>query len=95
VCNEFKGNIIYIGDSNISNVNWNNYTSTSSSNSSLILLKAIRDNFLTQHTVSPTRARGADTPHILDLVISNNPIINEINQHASLGHSMSGNLMQL
>jgi len=74
-------------DFNISDINWSNYTSTSNNSSSITLLKAIRDNFLTQHIDTPTRVRGADAPHILDLINSNNPVINEINYLAPLGHS--------
>jgi hypothetical protein len=87
VCNDLKGNILIIGDFNISDINWNNYTYTSHSNVSQILLKSIRDNSLTQHIDKPTRARGNDTPHILDLVVSNNPIIKEIKHLAPLGLS--------
>lgn len=87
VCNTFTGNVLIIGDFNIGDINWNNYTSISNSSSSLILLKAIRDNFLTQHIDTPTRARGSDTPHILDLVISNNPFTKEINHISPIGRS--------
>jgi len=54
VCNEFTGNILVVGDFNISDINWNNYTTTSNFCSSLTLLKAIRDNFLIQHIDNPT-----------------------------------------
>jgi len=87
LCNDYSGNILIMRDFNISDINWSNYTSTSNNSSSITLLKAIRDNFLTQHIDTPTRARGADTAHIFDLVISNNPVINEINYLAPLGHS--------
>ena len=87
VCNNFTGNTLIIGDFNISDINWNNYTSIGNSCSSLTLLKAIRDNFLTQHIDTPTRARGSDTPHILDLVLSNNPFTKEINHISPIGRS--------
>ena len=86
VCNNI-GNVLIIGDFNISDINWSNYTSLSNSCPSLILLKAVRDNFLTQHIDTPTRARGSDTPHILDLVISNNPFTKEINHLSPIGRS--------
>ena len=54
---------------------------------STLFLKAIRDNYLTQFVDMPTRARGSDTPHILDLVISNNPVIHNINYLSPLGLS--------
>ena len=40
-----------------------------------------------QHVDSPTRARGADTPHILDLVITNEPFVENIDYLAPLGKS--------
>ena len=65
LCNDHSGNILIVGDFNISDINWCNYTPTSSSSSSVTLLKALRDNLLTQYIITPTRARGADTPHII------------------------------
>ena len=47
----------------------------------------MRDNFLTQHVNIPTRARGLDTPHILDLVLSNNPFVEKIIHHSPIGRS--------
>ena len=44
-------------------------------------------NLLMQHVDTPTRARGMDTPRILDLVITNNDIIDSINYLAPLGKS--------
>jgi hypothetical protein len=57
VCNNFPGNILIIGDFNIGDINWHNYTSINNSISSLTLINAIRDNFLIQHIDTPTRAR--------------------------------------
>lgn len=42
---------------------------------------------LATYTYSYTRARGADTPHFLDLVILNNLFVNEISHLAPLGYS--------
>jgi len=52
-----------------------------------ILLKAIRNKFLTRHIDKPTRARGSDTPHILDLVLPNYPFVEVINHHFPIGRS--------
>ena len=82
-----KENIITIGDFNLSEINWNDYTSNTNSYASNQLLKAIRDNLLIQHIDKPTRARGLDTPHILDLVLTNNQFITEITYHPPLGLS--------
>ena len=40
-----------------------------------------------QHINKPTRARGNDKPHILDLVLTNEPIIDNIEFLAPLGKS--------
>jgi len=45
------------------------------------------DYYLSQHVDSPTRARGDDTPHILDLVITNEPFVDNIEYLAPLGKS--------
>ena len=44
-------------------------------------------NLLMQHVDTLTRARGMDTPHILDLLITNNEIIESIDYLAQLGKS--------
>ena len=40
-----------------------------------------------QHVDFPTRARGSDTPHILDLVLTNSHCVNNIDTLAPLGKS--------
>jgi len=48
-------------------------------------IEVLRDNFLIQNVTFPTHARGGDTPHILDLVISNDNFIDNIDYCAPLG----------
>ena len=43
--------------------------------------------FLHQHILSQTRCRGNTTPHILDLVLSNEEMVSEIKHLAPLGSS--------
>jgi len=38
-------------------------------------LLQLSDLFLTQHVNFPTRARGTDTPHLLDLVFTDDSIV--------------------
>ena len=47
----------------------------------------MNDNFFIQHVDTPTRARGSDDPHILDLVITNDDFIEKIDYNAPLGKS--------
>jgi len=47
----------------------------------------LRDFYLLQHVSFPTRFRGADTLHVLDLVISNDSFVEEVKYYAPLGNS--------
>jgi len=51
-----------------------------------LFIKVLRDNLLMQLVDTPTRARGIDTPHILNLVIVNNPFVVSVNHLAPLGN---------
>ena len=59
-----SGKFILLGDFNLSNINWSNCTTSIGPNSlDSKFLDCLRNNFLTQHVLFPTRARGNDTPH--------------------------------
>ena len=73
-CNDF----ILTGDFNFNDIQWSDWTSGTNSSGSLKFINKLQANLLMQHVDTPTRARGMDTPHILDLVITNNDIINSI-----------------
>ena len=47
----------------------------------------LNENFFQQLVDRPTRQRGKDTPHILDLVITNEHIVKDIEYLSPLGHS--------
>ena len=80
-------NFVLVGDFNFNDIDWNKFTSTQAGGSSFQFVKVLRDNFLFQHIDFPTRARGLDTPHVLDLVITNNECVKNINYLAPLGKS--------
>ena len=50
-------------------------------------MNTIHKLLLLQHVSFPTRARGTDTPHLLDLVITDDQFINKIDASAPLGKS--------
>ena len=51
-------------------------------------IDCIQDNLLTQHIDRPTRVRGTDTPHILDLILTNDEkLISSIEYESPLGKS--------
>ena len=87
LCCNTKGDILIVGDFNLGDINWGNYTAPNNNLSSQLFIKVLRDNLLTQLTDTPTRARGTDTPHILDLVIVNNPFVESVKHLAPLGKS--------
>ena len=67
LCSNIKGDILIVGDFNLGDIDWANYTAPNCNLSSQLLIKVLRDNHLTQLIDIPTRARGTDTPHILEL----------------------------
>jgi len=60
------------GDFNYSNIDWNNMCVTSSSSKTQSFIDMVQDQFMCQHVMEPTRFRGDATPHILNLVFTNN-----------------------
>ena len=77
--------LLMIGDFNLCDMNWHDWSICSSSNSAYKFLKCLRKNFFIQHVKFPTRARGTQTPSVLDLVISNDYFIDELHQCSPLG----------
>ena len=84
------GKCIIIGDFNFCNVNWNTCTiggGISGNTPSHKFLAAVNKNFLTQHVLFTTRVRGTQTPHTLDLVLTFENFIHEINCLSPIGKS--------
>ncbi|XP_071123444.1 uncharacterized protein [Mytilus edulis] len=65
--------ILIMGDFDYPEINWITWNTKGDRPNSTEnkFLEALQDNFLYQHTTKPTRWRGADTPHTLDLLITN------------------------
>jgi len=76
---------LIVGDFNFSDINWNKWEGhTVASNN---FLHTLQGHFLIQHVAFPTRARGANEPSLLDLVISNDNFIDDIEYLSPLGKS--------
>ena len=60
--------LIFIGDFNLPGIDWNNWCSSNNNQLEIDFTNILRDFYLLQHVSCPTRTRGSDTPHILDLV---------------------------
>ena len=88
ICTSQSNNkIILMGDFNWPNIDWQSCSSSNSHGSETKFLDILRKNYLSQHIDKPTRIRGDDEPHILDLVITNEPFIDHIEYLAPLGKS--------
>ena len=62
-----------MGDFNLPNVDWESWNNKSDNTETqdYKFIQCIQDNILYQHVNKPTRWRGTDTPHVLDLVFTN------------------------
>ena len=82
--------LIIMGDFNYRNINWKSWSTISDNTQSNDnkFIECLRDDFLFQHVNNPTRGRGSDTPHLLDLVITNiERMVTDIEHMSPLGKS--------
>ena len=69
-------------------INWETWTTNTDNppNNENTFIECLRDNFSYQHVNSPTRGRGSDMPHLLDLVMTNNEqMLTDIDHMSPLG----------
>ncbi len=83
--------LLMVGDFNYSGIDWNSNTTIgedTTTNEDYQFLETIRDSYLFQHVTENTRGRGTDTPHLLDLLLTNEEgMIGQVNHEAPLGKS--------
>lgn len=81
--------LLITGDFNYPRVNWSNWTASGDESSEeFLFVETLRDIYMYQHVMEPTRARGSDNPTLLDLVLSNEDGMVDNLHHASpLGRS--------
>ena len=79
-----KDKLLFLGDFNLGDIDWSMGNAINIYSREFI--EVLRDNMLAQYVNTPTRAIGEDTPHILDLVISNENILNGIDHFAPSKH---------
>jgi hypothetical protein len=86
---KFKDPILLMGDFNYGSIDWKfiQVPDDITHKREIMFLRNLRNNFLQQHVMEPTRQRGSDTPHILDLVITNDQFISDITYLSPLGRS--------
>ena len=79
-----------MGDFNLPNIDWESWNNKSDNieTQDYKFIQCIQDNCLYQHVNKPTRWRGTDTPHVLDLVFTNEEnMISELGYLSPLGKS--------
>ena len=81
--------ICLVGDFNHKSINWSSYsTPKSKERKESKFLETIRDCFLHQYILEPTRACGNDDPSTLDLLLSNEEMqVSDLQYNVHLGKS--------
>ena len=79
---------LVIGDFNLAKISWSKWTTKCGCDSvEYKFIACLRNNFVMQNVDTATRARGLATPHILDVVISSDSFVGDINYLSPLGKS--------
>ena len=86
LCN---GRLLLCGDFNLPRVDWaNNFVNDTENSISQLFLDRFNDLYLCQHVSEPTRQRGTDTPHCLDLVLTSNEVnVSNVEVDSPLGRA--------
>ena len=87
VSNSGYTHTLLMGDFNYPNINWDSMHVPNENSTEMAFIECLQDNFLLQHVDRPTRWRGTDTPHTLDLVITNDDNVTNMEYHSPLGKS--------
>ena len=89
VCSSGHSHLLIVGDFNMPQIDWeNSFSPAPPMDISHSFLEALDDCFLKQHVTQPTRFRPGETPHILDLIVTNEDgMAQNIHHEAGLGKS--------
>ena len=82
--------VVITGDFNLPDINWKHWTTKSvkPSNLNFKFVECLRDTFMFQHVLNPTRGRDTTNTNLLDLILSNKEDnIGEIEYLSPLGKS--------
>ena len=82
--------MLLVGDFNYPDIDWDATTCSNGENSKeFLFIECIRDCFLKQHVLCPTRCRGDATASVLDLVLTrdDDDAINSLELTSALGKS--------
>ena len=89
ISNKQYSHILIMGDFNYPDINWKNCTTeTGIGDTQYEFIETVRDCYLYQHILEPTRGRGSNTPSCIDLIFSNEEgMISDINLDSPLAKS--------
>ena len=81
--------LFFCGDFNYPSIDWSNGSVVSSSSQPIqLFLDTLNDLFLYQHVTKPSRYQAGSSPHVLDLVFTNEEdMVQDIAYHPELGLS--------
>ena len=79
--------LLVMGDFNLPKINWDMPHFGNHSEFEQNILDCLQENYLFQDVNKPTRCRGKDTPHILDLILSNGLNISQLEYQSPFGKS--------
>ena len=82
-----NGDKLIVGDFNFPNINWESWSAPDGDGGSEGFLDCLRKNFLIQNIYNPTRVRGTQTPHILDLALTSDAFVQGVQYLAPVGFS--------
>ena len=88
-CASAPSHLLIGGDFNMPHIDWENgFSAAPPRDISHQFLEMLKDCFLTQQVNQPTRFRPGETPHILDLILTNEDgMVNHLFHEAGLGKS--------
>ncbi len=82
--------LLIMGDFNYPTIDWYSWKTRGDNTATdeYLLIENLQENYLFQHVDKPTRWRGTDEPHILDLILTNEEsMVDEIIYESPLGRS--------
>jgi len=84
IYNKFRGHKQIDGDFNYGNIDWKSWAG---GNDETKFLSCLRNNFLLQHVTETTWFRASDEPHILDLILTDENFISDLEYLRPVGKS--------
>ena len=79
--------VLCMGDINYPLIEWDTWLAPGDDSRESKFIKCLEDNFYFQHVDLPTRIRGTNKPNILDLIITNDENVSDLEYESPLGKS--------